>query len=218
MAAAYRTAAPAEATALAFYLGVLAGTGAADESICESLLKAGFADLVTGPHQVPARKLFAAWLDRCRDPYLADTALDAALFTDLPEAVTVARRVAANPDATGRAAGTAVLLLWRHGAAGDLARLSALRADTRLFETTATGTPRECQVRDLAAAASLALRGQKVNDWFDLATSTVWWAGTGMKPVEIPVGFSKPEVREAALTKAWHWLDKQPGAPPAPKK
>jgi hypothetical protein len=215
-----RRAVPAGDVALALFLGALPFPDGAADPAGDRFLTAGFADLVSGPNRGPARKLFAAWLERRRARMVLGDGVEAALVTDLPEATPAARRVAGDPKATGAEVGMAVLLLARHGTKDDLALLSALRADARVFRITDGGpsASTECQVRDLAAAASLALRGQKVSDWFTLRTSTTWWAAQGMKPVESPLGFSDPEVREAALKKAWEWLDKQPGAPPPPKK
>jgi hypothetical protein len=42
----------------------------------------------------------------------------------------------------------------------------------------------------------------------------LWWAN----PVAVPARFRSGAARDAALKQAWDWLDKQPGAPPAPKK
>jgi hypothetical protein len=210
-------------TALVLFLGSLPrAAGAADPPEVERVLVAGFADLVRGRQRVPARKLFAAWLDRRTGPAAIQSGLEAALYAGVAEAVPVARRLAADPKAPGAVAGTAALVLGHHGARADLSRLSALREDGRAY-LVLSGLPGEpdleLQVREVAAAMSLMLRGQDPGaHGFDQTRHSTWWAGPGPAGFTTPNPFELAEARAAALTKAWEWLDKQPDAAPAPKK
>jgi hypothetical protein len=206
---------------LVLYLGSFAlPDGAPDPPEVAKLLGPTFFDLATGAEQRPFAKLFAAWLGRRRDPESVQSGLEAAVIADLPEAAPTARRVAADPEASATAAGTAVLILGRHGTRQDLALLSALRADSRLFTVldARPGGTLECEVRALATASSLALRGQDVSNWLAVRNWTVWWANPQHRPVKVPAGSSEANVRLAAVAKAWDWLDQQPGAPPKPAR
>jgi hypothetical protein len=217
----HRLAVSSADVALVLYLGSSALPDAAPEppEVAE-LLRPAFFDVATGPQRQPFAKLFAAWLDRRRDPEVVRAGLEAALVSDVSEAVPIARRVAADREQSAMAVGTAVQYLGRHGTKADLVLLSAVRADDRLFCVLdpRTGDMRECEVRDLATAASLALRGQDVSNWFTLRDWTVWWVPPGPQPVKIPTRLSEVGARRAAPANAWEWLDQQPGAPPKPSK
>jgi hypothetical protein len=206
---------------LVLYLGSFPlPDGAPDPREVAKLLGPTFFDLTTGTEKRPFAKLFSAWLGRRRDPEAIQSGLEAAVVTDLPEAAPTARRVAADPEASATAAGTAVLFLGRHGTKQDLALLSALRADSRLLTVLEArpGGTLECEVRALATASSLTLRGQDVSNWLTVRNWTVWWANPQHQPVKVPAGFPEAGIRLAALTKAWDWLDEQPDAPPKPAK
>jgi hypothetical protein len=151
--------------ALILYLGAFPSpAGAADSAEVNPVLRAGFIDLVIGPFRAPARTLFAAWLDRRTDPAAVQGGLMQALYVDIKEAVPAARKFAADPKAAGRVAGTAALVLGNLGAKDDLAVLSRLREDTRPYQTyrTVKGQVSDIQVRDVAAAMSLVLRGRDI--------------------------------------------------------
>jgi hypothetical protein len=220
---AFRKAVPGGDVALMLFLGTSPlPEGTPDPAEVTRVLKAGFMDLATGPQKGAFRKLFAAWLDQRRDPKAIRAGLDAALFAGFSEAVPAARRMAADPKAGGGPVGTALVVLGHHGGKDDLARLSALRDDTRAFavvKPVGGGADLEVQLRDVAAAMSLVLRGQDPDGYgFGLSTVSAWWAGPGPAPYKTPSFFRTADERAAAQTKAWDWLDKQPGAPPKPKK
>jgi hypothetical protein len=217
-----RNAAPPEDVALALYLGTFPlPDRAANPADDYPPLTAGFADLVTGPQKGPARKLFTAWLDRRTDAPAVRCGLESALYAGIADALPVARRLAADPKAGGAVVGTAALVLGNLGDKEDLARLSALRADTRVYlqYKVAKGEDRQVQVRDIAAAMSLALRGQNFTSYAFQATQRyVYWEAAGQPRFMDLTPFQSAADREAALKKAWAWLDKQPDAPPKPGK
>ena len=158
-----RNAVPATDVAAVLFLGsFLLPEGTTDPATVNQLLEASFIDLTSGPLKRPARKLFVAWLERRKEDAALNTGLEAALLGGIPEAVHVARRVAADPKASGRVTGMAILVLGNHGGSEDLALLADRRDDTRpQFEYTTLNKERfEVQVREVAAAMSLLLRGQ----------------------------------------------------------
>jgi hypothetical protein len=205
--------------ALALYLGTFPPSpGAPDPADIDGVLAASFFDLAKGPEKVPFRKLFAAWLDRRRDSRAVAAGLQVALVAGLPEAAPAARRLAADPTADGPEVALAALVLGHHGTTGDLARLSALRADARVCRG-AAGTGYEVQVRDVAAGMSLALRGQDRRVFrFQVVHVLAEWGGTDPCPYTDVAWLGTPAEREEAHKTAWEWLDKQPGAPPKPGK
>ena len=82
-------------TVLALFLGSFPlPDGASNPGRVDHVLCVSFLDLVGGPTKGPARKLFAAWLDRRRGPMALGAGLDAALYGGVPEAVPAARRSA----------------------------------------------------------------------------------------------------------------------------
>jgi hypothetical protein len=208
-----RAAIPTGEVALGLYLGALTPAGAADPPDATDLFVPAFRDLAAGPEKGPFGKLFVAWLGG-RDPKAMQAGLHAALAAGVPSAVGPARRLVADRTAEGPVIGAAVLVLGRLGTREDLASLSALRDDRREYNA-AIGSSESTQVRDLAAAASLTLRGQKFWRYgFDQLIWLVWWAD----PVVVPAMLPSDAARAAALKKAWDWLDQQPGAPPKPAK
>jgi hypothetical protein len=213
---------PADVT-LALYLGAFAGPdGAPDPAGVTQLLRPSFFDLATGPQKRSFARLFTAWLDRRRDPKVVQAGLEAALFAHIPEAAPVARRLAADANTPGPVAGTAVLVLGYLGSKDDLARLSALRDDGRVFEVHGRAGVEpaiDLQVRDVAAAMSLVLWGAvPANYGSEPFEHRAWWTDSAAKPFTTPEVFQSSKARAAALKKAWEWLDQQPGAPPKPGK
>jgi hypothetical protein len=179
------------------------------------VLRAGFADLATGPQKEPFGRLFAAWLARRADPAVVAAGLEAALVTGLPDAVPIARRWATDPKAPAPVAGMAALVLGTHGSAGDLALLADLAADARAYRG-ASDTRSEVQVRDVATMMSLVLRGQNVRPFrFEPAqVRSKWGKGAGPCPyTEVEWVPGLPADRDAARKRAWDWLDQQPDAP-----
>jgi hypothetical protein len=204
---------------LALYLGTFPPSpGAPDPADIDGVLAASFIDLANGPQKVPFRKLFAAWLDRRREPRAVAAGLQVALVAGLSEAAPAARRLAADPTVDGPVVALAALVLGHHGTKDDLARLSALRSDVRVCRG-APGTGYEVQVRDVAASMSLALRGQDRRVFrFQVVNVMAEWSGTETCPYTDVGWFGTPAEREEAHKTAWEWLDKQPGAPPKPRK
>lgn len=200
--------------------------GVVDPAQVHHVLRAAFIDLVTGPLKDSARKVYVAWLDRRRDPKALEVGLDAALFGAIHQAVPTARRVAADKEAPGSVVGSALMVLGTHGGLEELSRLSARRDDARAHSafTTAGGLKYEIQVREVAAAMSLGLRGEDVaKRGLPRIDVMAWWVGPDPAPYKALSRIEKSEDRDAILRRAWEWLDEQPGAPkadpkPQPKK
>ena len=195
--------------------------GAKDPSASWAL-RASFADGVKGPQKEPLRKLFAAWLDRRTDPETIHDGLETALFASVPDALPIARRLVADPKLSAPTKGVAVLIVGNHGTKDDLPLLNACRSDVRpYYEYTTLDKNKqrfEIQVRDLAAAMSLHLSGQDfVKYGFQLIELHIWWVVSGPAPIKKIGWFDTGEARDAALKKAWDWLDAQPKPPAAPK-
>jgi sulfatase modifying factor 1 len=179
----------------------------------EHIVRASFIDSCGGPLKEQYRKLYVAWLDRRRDPKALNTGLEAALYGAIPEAVQVARRVVGDTKAPASVVGTALLVLGNHGSLDDLAKLAAFREDTRAFweHTTVQKIRLEIQVRDVAAAMSLNVRGQEFGKFgFEHVGYVAWWVGPAVAPFKAIHWFKTADDREAGLKKAWEWLDKQP--------
>jgi hypothetical protein len=137
--------------------------------------------------------------------------LEAALYVPCPEAAPAARKALKDPKATERVAGTAVLLLGHHGGPEDVAVLEWFRNDARPFGTYLglDGTSEDVQVRDLAAAMSLHLRGEDFSKYgFGSVGVMAWWAGDAVAPYN-SVSFLRPKDRDEAHKKAWAWLDER---------
>jgi hypothetical protein len=200
---------------LVLYLGSFAlPEGTPDPEKVARLLGPSFFDLATSPVKQPFARLFSAWLDRRRDPRAVTVGLEVALATGLAEVVPAARRWVANPKASGPAVGTAALVLGTHGSKDDLAALSALRGDRRVYRGP-PGRDFEIDVSEVAAAMSLVLRGEEPASYgFKRVKHREWWADPAAEVFPTPDAFESPEARTAALKTAWEWLDQQPGAPP----
>jgi hypothetical protein len=195
---------------LVLFLGSLAkADGVADPANVDEVVTVSFSDFCEGQLKEPFRRLFVAWLNARRDPKAINTGLYAAVYASIPEALPVARRIVADRNAAASITGVALLVLGNHGTANDLPRLAVYREDVRVFEKSANGKS-EIQVRDVATAASLRLRGQEISMFgFEVNHLFTWWVpgGTALKTVGY---FETPSARDAALKKSWEWLDKQP--------
>jgi hypothetical protein len=218
---AFRKVAPASDVALMLFLGTgPLPEGVTDPAAVNRVFKSGFIDLATGPQKGAFRKLFAAWLDQRREPKAIRAGLDAALFAGFGEATPAARRLAADPKAEGGPVGTALVVLGHHGSKADLTRLSALRDDGRAYcviKPVRGGADLEVQVREVAATMSLVLSGKDPKAYgFAMSSHLAWWADPDPAPYKTPSFFQTTDDRDAALKKAWDWLDQQPGAPPKP--
>src|SRR5207237_6959037 len=117
---------------------------------------------VDGPSKGPFRKLFAAWLDRRRNPDTLRAGMSAALYDGIAEAVPVARRVLADKELPPQLVGQALQVVGNFGTRDDLPLLVAFRDDSRVT-TNATkpgGAPLGVTtVRDVAAAMDMPLSG-----------------------------------------------------------
>jgi hypothetical protein len=208
--------APAGRVAFVLFLGALpAPDGSPDPAQVTRVLRAGFADLATGPQKAPFGRLFAAWLSRRANPTVVAAGLELALVTGLPDAVPIARRWATDPKAPAPVVGAAALVLGTHGSPGDLALLADLAADARTYRA-ATDTRSEVQVRDVATMMSLVLRGQNVRPFrFEPAqVKSKWGKDAGPCPyTEVEWVPGRPADRDAGRKRAWDWLDQQPDAP-----
>jgi hypothetical protein len=221
MADASRKAVPLGDVVAVLFLGARSLPVEAKDPSAEWSLRASFADGAKGPQKEPLRKLFAAWLDRRTDPETIRAGLETALFASVPNALPIARRLAADPKLTAPAKGLAVLIVGNHGTKDDLPLLTACRPDARpYFEYTTLNKNKErfeIQVRDLAAAMSLHLSGQDFEKYgFQRIELHIWWVVSGPAPIKKISWFDTGEARDAALKKAWDWLDAQPK--PEPKK
>ncbi|MBX9585333.1 MAG: hypothetical protein K2X87_33925, partial [Gemmataceae bacterium] len=204
---------PADVLAVLFLGSLPHPEKSADPAEVNRTLEGSFIDLVNGPQKAAARKLFAAWLDKRRDPGAVRAGLDGALYGAIPEAVPAARRWLADPKVTPGVAGTAALVLGNHGAAADLPRLAKLRDDARnyLEYKTVDGAVHGTQVRDVTAAMSLLLRGEDFEKYgFDRVEHYAAKTGKDPAPFQAITCFEEEKARAAALKKAWDWLDAQP--------
>ncbi|MBX9624948.1 MAG: hypothetical protein K2X82_14170, partial [Gemmataceae bacterium] len=204
---------PADVLAVLFLGSLPHPDKAADPAEVDRTLEGSFVDLARGPEKAAVRKLFAAWLDRRRDPKAAKVGLDGALYGAIPEAVPAARKWLADPKAPPGAVGTAALVLGNHGTADDLPRLAKLRDDGRVYleAKTVAGVTHTAQVRDVAAAMSLVLRGEDFGKYgFPEVKHHAAKTGPDPAPFRAITCFEADADRAAAHEKAWGWLDKQP--------
>jgi hypothetical protein len=210
------------------FLGALADLPAdADPGDVDHVLRATFIDLSGSVEKDEFRKLFAAWLARRRNPKAVQAGLEAALYAAIPDAVKTARKVAADPKAPPGPAAAALTVLGHYGGHEDLSLLSRWRDEARPVAGGPAGDGAMyvapvrdwAQVRDVAAAMSLRLRGRGPEEFgFPMACWVGHWFGPDRPPFETIRDVVPAAVREWAQTRAWEWLDKQPGAPPKPGK
>jgi hypothetical protein len=184
------------------------------------VLSANFMTLARGPLKEPFHKLFLTWLDCQTEPSALENGLEAGMWAPVPGVAPVARRVVKDPKAVEtRLAAHALLALGHYGTRDDLARLGAFRADARVYHVyrRVRGDPLEVQVRDVAAAMSLKLRGEDAaKHGFREAPFKSWWSEP--RSYAAPLPFESAEARTEAHKNVWEWLDKQPDAPPKPSK
>lgn len=174
------------------------------------LLSASFMDLARGPLREPFVKLFLVWLERQNESGNLFDGLQAALCAPISEAVPVARRELKDPKPSLSMVLSALLLLGHCGTESDLNLIRGYRDDTRNIQgyVFPNGEIRKDEVRDIAAAMSLKLCGQKLASFgFDVQRNSPWWAEP--KFYERPLPFPTAEAREAALKRAWEWLDER---------
>jgi hypothetical protein len=78
-------------------------------------------------------------------------------------------------------------------------------------------TPYGVQIRDVATAMSLRLRGQTPDQFgINMARWVGHWYGPDRPPFESLQYFLKPDEHDGIILRAWKWLDEQPNAPPKP--
>jgi hypothetical protein len=176
------------------------------------VLSASFIDLARGPLKEPFRKLFVAWLGRqTREEILAE-GLEGALYVPMPEALGVARRLAKDSKTSGRVTATAILLLGNQGSVDDLPSLAEFRKDSRPYwgYKGKDDKEMEVQLRDLAVAMSLSVRGEDFQKFgFQSNGVLVWWVGPTTSPYKTLNVFANDGERAAAHDKAWAWLDEK---------
>jgi hypothetical protein len=209
-----RMAVPLGDVALLFFLGSFPlPDGAVDPAGVDQIVTASFIDACGGPLKGPFRKLFVKWLDCRRNPIAVGTGLYAALYGSVDEAVSVARRLAANQECEVSVIEPALLVLGNHGSVNDSTLLATYRDDARACEHSAENKF-EIQIREVATAMSLMLRGQFFLVFgFETKTFRAWWIGPGPAPFRAVHWFTTPEERDGALKMSWEWLDKQPKPP-----
>jgi hypothetical protein len=137
-----------------------------------------------GPAGGPIAKLFVAWLDRRADGGLLRSGLDVIFCHALPGGLPLARRVAADTKLPVATRAAALPVLGRLGTPADVSASAALLTDDSPFGGFDTngylprGTAvkrRAVQVRDVAAAVTLALRGADPRDYgFGAADDPTW--------------------------------------------
>lgn len=202
------------------FLGTYPLPDRVDDPAPGTLFTAGFAAGLDGPQGGSYRKLFAAWLERRRDPAVIQAGLWAALSFGVEEAAPVARRVLADKQAPPRAIEQALLVLGHHGRARDLPVLLAFRTDDRPITTgfKPGGAPAgSLQVRDVATAMALKLSGQDFGQFgFEDATYQDWRVGKAVGKFAGVELLPTDDARAAAHKKAWAWLDAHPKPAPAP--
>lgn len=215
---------PADVLAVLFLGSFALPEKAADPTAVYPALQTAFLDLVGGPNKAPARRLFVAWLDRRRDSGAVMYGLqEGALHGAVAEAVPSARRLLDDPKTPSGVLGPAALVVGNFGApAADLPRLAKLRDDARpCLQPNLSQVGREhTEVRDAAAAMSLLLRGEDFERYgFRRVVHQSKHGGRDEAPFKAPHWFDADADRDAALKKAWAWLDAQPEPkPPAVPK
>jgi hypothetical protein len=149
-----------------------------------------------------------------------EAGLSAALYANIPEGVVVARKIAANDDAPAKLRATALTVLGNHGTLADLAIMSACRTDDRTVSEglTTDEMSYRLKVRDMAAAMSIRLRGRSPEEFgFSIVKQESFVFGDTRPSFETVALYFESEKQESAQSRAWEWLDKQPGAPAKPK-
>jgi hypothetical protein len=221
---ALREAFPAPEVATVLFIGRTGlPVGVKDATLPHWIISTGFADGVGGPMGPQFRKLYAAWLDHRRDSAAIRAGINASLIFALKEGVPTARRLATDKATDPKLIAQALLVIGHHGARDDLALLREFRKDERKTTTIMPvqgGQVDTNPLSDIAAAMSLQLSGQDFEKFgFGSDTLLHWYIRDGAAPYRGVSGFDKEADREAALKKAWAWLDAQPkveAVPPAP--
>ena len=198
-----------------------------------------------GPSGGPIGKLFVAWLNRREDAGLMSSGLEIVFCHALADGLPIARRIAADTKLPATTRAAALPVLGRFGSVKDLPACMALLDDDSQFASFSTdgylpqGTPvqkRTTQVRNVAAAVALALRGADPRTYgFTAADDPTWReclisryestathqmrerppGTTKVVPKEILLwppahGFTNADDRNAAHAKAAAWLAAQP--------
>jgi hypothetical protein len=137
-----------------------------------------------GSMGAPIAKLFVAWLDRRADAELVRSGLDVIFCQNIADGLPLARRIAADTEMPVTTRAAALPVLGRFGTVKDLPACTALLDDDSVFASFDTngylprGTPvqkRTVQVRDVAAAVALTLRGADPRTHgFTAADDPVW--------------------------------------------
>jgi len=166
-----------------------------------------FVELTKSSEKEPFRKLYLAWLKHRKNPVAVQRGLEAALFMNIPEAAPFARELITNAKHPPELLAHAILVLGNHGELADVLLLDKLRTDERVYCQFNTMT---IELREVATAMALLLRKEDVAKYgFDAADLKAWCVGD--KSAFRAIGwFQNKEDRDAALTKAWKWLDAQP--------
>jgi hypothetical protein len=207
---------PGDVTAVLFLGSLSKLSESNDPEGVQQVLRASFLDLSRGPMKEPTHKLFAAWLGHRSNPSAINAGLNAALYADVPEGITVARQATANDDAPAALRATALTVLGNHGTLADLAIMSACRTDDRMvsefFRTTEAN--RALKVCDMAAAMSVRLRGRSPDEFgFSTVSRVGFWFGDARPPFATVKPYFESEKQKSAQNATWDWLDKQPGTP-----
>jgi hypothetical protein len=199
--------------ALVLFLGALREPSEAEPPLRHGgVLSASFIELGRGAMKDPMCKLYLAWLDRQSDPDSLVAGLEGSLYVPIPEAAKVARRLLLAPKASEGVLLNCYLVLGYHGKSDDLALLVKFRNDERVLAVHGSKDSQkiDIQVRDLAAAMSLKLRGQDpVVYGFPSEVVTRWWAAPDPFPFKNPLPFKTPQARGEAMQRAWAWLDQR---------
>jgi len=179
------------------------------------LLSQGFGDGVEGPTGPQMRKLFATWFDNRENPKAISAGLSATLTFAVKEGAPRARRLAQDKKTEPGILGQALLILGHYGTKEtDLAILREYRNDerqTRIIQRPGGEKLRgSYQVRDTASAMSLLLSGEDFEAYgFGGDTYTYWHIEKPKGTYRSVSWFEADDARDAALKKAWEWLDRQ---------
>jgi RNA polymerase sigma factor (sigma-70 family) len=211
---------PLAEIATLLYLGTYSGSARSSPEDTEifALLRSDFGYPVRAASSLrpPLPRLFARWLDTRGKQDTIESGLRVALDLRIREVLPVARKVAADRAARPLTLGLALPLLGKFGDERDLPALAAVSDDRReCFRSRVDGKAVRTQVRDVAVAVRLLVRGQDPAKFGFPVLGTKPWRLSQDGAFELDwVGFWNDAAREATHKKALAWLNEQQATRP----